>query len=845
MILYTTLCLILHVMLHVILHLSWYLNLQQRVCLPRLKLSVHFKRWRSTRQALCGFPGVHRLHPLSAMTLLSGALLIVAIMSNVAYAQTVSVGVLDERMTDADITFWTKTANRLTQQITEHQFTIKPMGYECLTNAIQKKQLDFVITSPAHLVALEADGARALATLQTQAQGQAQDRFGATLIALQNRDDLTDLSNGQDQSIIARTPFEFGGFQIMKRELLQAGMSLENDFLELRFTNGSQENIVKAILNDDADIGIVRSGLIEKMLQEGTLPANTLKVLHPKQSDHYPLLHSSALYAEWQFIRLASTDIALARAVSLALRNMPKASQSVGYEPHFGWTDPTDLTTVSGLLRALQLSPFEPPVKISVGRLIAEYGVVMGLTLVLFITLLLSILRVSHINKKLQLSQTELATHRDNLEAEVKQRTQELSQVNRALEEDIKARESVEFTLRRSRSVLQGFYEISVAPHSSHSDKLEKLLSLARVHFQMSSTFLYKVDHPHRQLDAPSTWVLQAFDGDPRYENEAVRCIQANLLQPVYGQIQTYENNQCNKRLHSLMVKVDQQPHRMLVFIGDLLSDSQFTEVDQELLQLMTQWIGAAIERQAIEQESEIYRSQLGKVTRLFTVGEMASGLAHEINQPLTAAVNYISGSLRRLKEGRPGEIDVGLKRALESLNRATDIIRHLREFVQTGVPRSERFDLVSSINQVLDLLRSEAAQHQTALKLSTPQTAIFVLGDSVQIEQVILNLVRNAIEASSGQGEVQIVLELTDSNVQISVIDTGSGIEEEVMESVFDAFHSSKPQGMGLGLAICRSIVEAHSSHLNVQNNAKGCQFMFQLPLAALDLMDESLKLT
>lgn len=756
--------------------------------------------------------------------------------SSPVLADTISVGVLNERSSDADINFWTSTANYLSQKIPDHQFIIKPLGYECLTNAINKHHLNFIITSPAHLVALESGGAKAIATLQSQYQGRPLNLFGAVMISLTQRRDLNDLANLKNQSIIARTPFEFGGFQMIKRELLLSGISPEKDFLELRFTNGSQENIVKHILNEDADIGIIRSGLLEQMLEEGKLLPHKIKIIHPKKTDNYPLLHSSSLYAEWQFVRLNDTDISLARQVSIALRNMPKAITEKTYEPHFGWADPTGLATVNGLLSALKLPPYEPSVKISVKRLITEYGLVIGLIIALFFVLALSILRFSHINKKLQSSQNELAKHRDNLEQKVKKRTQELSHVNQKLEEDIKARESVESTLRRSRSALQGFYEISIASNYSHSDKLDQLLSLARIHFQMDATFLYKIENSHRQPEIASTWTLQSFDGDSTYEKEVVRCIQTNLLNPIYEQIQTYENTQCNKRLHSLMIKVDKQPHRILVFMGDLINQSKLTEVDQELLQLMTQWIGSAIERQAIEQESAIYRSQLGKVTRLFTVGEMASGLAHEINQPLTAAVNYISGCLLRLKEGNSANIELGLKRSLESLNRATDIIRHLREFVQTGVPRTEEFDLIESIHQVLDLLSPEARQNQMILNLQARQQSITVTGDQVQIEQVILNLVRNAIEASPLKGHVSIHLEIMDSKVQINVLDTGPGIHDEEMETIFNAFHSSKPQGMGLGLAICRSIIEAHSSTLKVQNNVQGCQFMFKLPLATND---------
>ena len=119
-------------------------------------------------------------------------------------------------------------------------------------------------------------------------------------------------------------------------------------------------------------------------------------------------------------------------------------------------------TTVHGLLRALELPPYDPNKRISLRQLIKEYGIEISLLVALLIVSLIATVRVSRINRQLALSQAELANHRDNLEQEVAERTQELSQVNHALEEDIEAREKVEATLRRSRTALQGFYEISV-----------------------------------------------------------------------------------------------------------------------------------------------------------------------------------------------------------------------------------------------------------------------------------------------------------------------------------------------------------------------------------------------
>ncbi|GAB6070198.1 hypothetical protein JCM30760_12950 [Thiomicrorhabdus hydrogeniphila] len=756
-----------------------------------------------------------------------------SVFNTTAYADTISIGVFNQHTTDEDILFWNKTADYLTDHIEGHKFVIKPMGRECLDNAVDKNQLHFIITSPNHLVQLVANGAKLIATLQTEYLKNPHDYFAATVITKANNSAINTLSNLKNQSIAATSPFEFGGFQMMQREFMLSGITPDRDFFELRFTNGSQKNIVHAVLTGGADAGIVRAGLLENMIQNGELQKNKIKVVSAKTTPGYLLKHSSSLYAEWGMATLFNTDVALSLKVATTLYSMPKSTSTKSYISHNGWGQPADLSTVKGLLRALKLPPYSPSNKINLKTLLHEYAVEISLIMALIIVLILSVTRVSHINRKLAQSQLELDQHKNNLEQEVIERTQELSRVNRELEEDIKARESVEATLRRSRQALQSFYEISVNYNSSYAKKVDQLMVLARIHFQMDATFLYKVETPSKSN--PIGLILQSFDGDRSYEKEALNCLKKINYQSNNYQIQTYENTQCNKRLQSIMINIDGRSNRLLLLIGDLINHSEISSVDQELLRLLTQWIASGIERHAIEEEREIYRSQLGKITRLFTVGEMAAGLAHEINQPLTAAVNYISGSLRRLNENDSEQIKLGLTRSLESLNLASNIIKRLREFVQTGTPQKQEFDLISSINKVLDILGAEAYQNTIKLLAPSSESQIMVKGDKTQIEQVILNLVRNGMEAiNSKNGFVNIDLKILDHNVEVSVIDNGSGVDEQEIQNIFNAFHSSKTEGMGLGLAICRSIIEAHNSQLKIQNNHPGCQFMFTLPLAS-----------
>jgi C4-dicarboxylate-specific signal transduction histidine kinase len=759
--------------------------------------------------------------------------------SSMATAQTVSIGVLNQHHDPEEDAFWSKTAQYLSHNIPGYNFTIKLMGLECLNQAIEKQQLAFVITNPANIVALQkSEDARPIATLQTRYQTQVSSYLGAVLIARADRNKLKRLSDLKNQSVMAVSPSEFDGYQIIERELLLAGLSPEKDFFEMLFTNGSQKNIVKTIVNDEADIGIVRSGILENMIADKELNPGQIKIIHPQNTPNYLPMHSSSmLYPNWSMVKLNHTDIALARQVAITLKSMPKHESTLDYDPFYGWTQAADLTTVNGLLQALKLPPYAPSKEVSLKQILKEHESVTLLVLTFMLVLTFFTVRLSRVNRKLAASQSELAKHRDNLEQEVIERTKELSSVNKALEQDIIARETIEETLRRSRSALQGFYEITVNPELTQHEKLAALIKLARDHFAMDAAFLYKIppqdaESNRQQLD------LCVADGNTEMEDDILANLPQHFDKNESGEIKCVKNEQDNKCYISLYVMVENTPHCLLAFVGNSKLNPNIAQVDQELLRLLSQWIGSSIERQTIEDEREKYRSQLGKVTRLFTVGEIASGLAHEINQPLTASINYISGSLRRLDDNSDTTVKTGLERSLGSLNQASQIIRRMRDFVQMGIHREETFDLVRLIKRVLDLLEIESGQQSISLKSVGTDKPVLVKGDQVQIEQVILNLVRNAIEATQLQDAkpnmkrvVTVSLATIGDQVEVSVADNGPGIEDGEIEHIFDAFHSTKPDGMGLGLAICRSIIETHNSRLDARNTEQGAEFVFRLP--------------
>jgi C4-dicarboxylate-specific signal transduction histidine kinase len=220
-------------------------------------------------------------------------------------------------------------------------------------------------------------------------------------------------------------------------------------------------------------------------------------------------------------------------------------------------------------------------------------------------------------------------------------------------------------------------------------------------------------------------------------------------------------------------------------------------------------------------------------------MGEMASGIAHELNQPLTAIACYAKGCTLRLHAGvgEPAEILPVLEEIAAQAMRAGEIIRQVRAFVRKGEPRREMVDLNELVRDVTCLVESEARQHAVCMQLELAPQVLPLFIDAVQIEQVIVNLVRNGLEAVSGAKRDVRELVLRTSlasadTVEVAVCDSGGGIPQEIAERMFDPFVSTKAGGLGMGLSISRSIVEVYGGRLwATPNPTYGTTFRFTLP--------------
>ena len=265
-----------------------------------------------------------------------------------------------------------------------------------------------------------------------------------------------------------------------------------------------------------------------------------------------------------------------------------------------------------------------------------------------------------------------------------------------------------------------------------------------------------------------------------------------------------------------------------------------------------TRWVDGRVVRMGIatditdrKQTAELARQQqerLQRTARLITMGEMASTLAHELNQPLSAIANYCSGSVTRLQSGkaRPEDVLVAMQKAAAQAERAGRIIRSVREFVKKSEPRRAPLDMGEVLEDALGFADIDARRTGTRIQTEIEPGLPPAFADRVMIEQVLLNLIRNGIDAMLDTPRAQRVLVIRvrafgPAALEVAVVDRGHGIGEEGRRQLFTPFYTTKVDGMGMGLNICRSIVEFHNGRLIVDANPEGGTiFAFTLPTEA-----------
>jgi signal transduction histidine kinase/DNA-binding response OmpR family regulator len=324
---------------------------------------------------------------------------------NVAGPITVRVGILAFRGADKARRHWQPTLDYLDAGIPGYQFQLVPKDLPGLAQGTANGEFDFVFTTPGQYVDLEAEyGITRLATLINQFQGKPYKVFGSVIFTRTDNDHIHKLEDSRGQRLAGVAKQAFGGFQLAWYELQQAGIDPFSDVRELLFTGLPQDQIVYAVRDGRADVGTVRTNVLERMAGEGLIDQQDFRLLHPRRIDGFPFWLSTDLYPEWAFARTRRTDENLARRVAVALLNLPADSPAAGAGHYAGWHVPGNYNPIHDLYKAIRYGPYRHYGEFSFHDVLQRYWYILTLFTALLVLLAYHAIYTRHINRCLNLA---------------------------------------------------------------------------------------------------------------------------------------------------------------------------------------------------------------------------------------------------------------------------------------------------------------------------------------------------------------------------------------------------------------------------------------------------------
>lgn len=732
----------------------------------------------------------------------------------------VTIGVLIGGNAQGTLEHWAPTADYLSRRIPDHHFAIVPLDAKAMRQKVAAGELDFVVTDPGQYVQLAtASGVESLATMTHAWQGKLYAQTSAAIITRADREDILRLSQLKGKSLMAVNPDAFEGYTLIYWELKAHDIEPPRD-LRLVFSGLLPEQIVRAVRDGKVDAAVVPAGVLEQMTMDGKIGPADLRILHPHAGPGFPFFATTEAHPQWPFAKTPRATDALARQVASVLQAMPvdhPAARAGGYA---GWISPLDYGSVRELLDGVHhICTHEDSAADVIADVARRYWrwLIAGVALLLvFAGFTAYVVRMNH---RLKISK-------------------------RFLENEIAERKRAEQALRQSGHALRALHDITSRHNQPFADKVRALLALGREQFGMAIGLLARLEDGHYETVAIDT-ADDALNKSaiPRLE-DVLHCDNPTVHAPLicehvitlshYPTPEAWTQGSCL----CIRVEVEGTVYGMLNFVSLEPRAIPHTETDQEILKLMGQWLAVEIERQRIEAGARQRQAELAHAGRVSAMGEMTTMLAHEINQPLAAIVNYAQGSIRWLSTGEMSrdELLLAFERIAAQGHRSAEIIRRLRDFLRKSQPLRAPVDINHAVREAVELAGLEARRKHVTLRFEPGAGLPHVFADVIQIEQVVLILIHNAIEAMDPaectRREVCVrTARAPDNGVAVSVHDTGPGLPAKDIERIFEAFYSTKPAGMGMGLSISRSIVEAHGGRLEALPSPDGAVFRFILP--------------
>jgi PAS domain S-box-containing protein len=428
----------------------------------------------------------------------------------------------------------------------------------------------------------------------------------------------------------------------------------------------------------------------------------------------------------------------------------------------------------------------------------------------LFVIFSLSALFISWVIAKQQHAERAVRKVRDELEVTVRERTATLRRTNEELQAEIAERARAEEALRASEERWRAIFEnsaVGIALVDSNGRPMAANPALQRM-------LGYTVDEL-LTLSLPNL----THDDD-------LLLSRTSLAELFEGTRQQYDMQKRYRRKDGSVIWVNAS--------GSIVPGSD------RMQRFLVEIIEDITDRKLAEDSLRKAQAELAHVTRLTTMGELAASIAHEVNQPLAAVITNGNASLRWLAAQTPNldEAREAVQRIIRDGHRAADVIQRVRALLRKTSPQQAWLDINDVIHEVLTLAHSEVRRDRVALRTELAAGLPLVLGDRIQMQQVILNLVMNGMEAMSSVTDRSRELLIQSGthgsqSIFVAVRDSGIGLDPQTLDRIFDAFFTTKPEGMGMGLSISRTIIEAHGGRLwATPHDGHGATFQFTLPM-------------
>ena len=370
--------------------------------------------------------------------------------TNTADAREIKIGVLAKRDSQKTLLRWSPLADYLSQSVKNNHFTIVPLGFNDIQQAVSDQQIDFVLTNPYMYIILEAKyGVSSIATLKNRYKNRGYDVFGSVIFSRSDRSDLNSIKDIRGKRLMAVDEQSLGGYQITRLEMKQHGIELDKDLTAVQFGK-THDAVVYAVRDGKVDAGTVSTGILERMADEGLIqqeefrvlpPLNTAKHKHKHNTDAFSLAHSTALYPEWPFAKIAKIPEQLARKVALALLHLSADHPAAQSASITGWTVPQNYHSIHHLMQQLRVGIHAKPViQLNFMDLLREQWLTISAVLVLLMLLTSSIIYAVRSNRNLRMvhkrleneicirqqAELKLVNQRDQLDIQVRDGTREI-----------------------------------------------------------------------------------------------------------------------------------------------------------------------------------------------------------------------------------------------------------------------------------------------------------------------------------------------------------------------------------------------------------------------------------